>query len=83
MRSDVLLKRALEPLVIRLPGREDLRGGARAGDLDEHAVPGLPLPRRLVGQHRVPLRWVQRPQNHGPLLASQPGQIERDLDGDG
>jgi hypothetical protein len=78
VRSDVFLKRALEPLVISLPGREDLRGGARAGDLDEHTVPGLPLPRRLVGQHRVALRWVQRPQDHGPLVPSQPGQRERE-----
>ena len=74
VRSDVLLQRALEALVVRLPDGEELRGAARARDLDEHAVPGLPLPGRLVGEHRVPLRRVQRPQDHGPLVPSQPDQ---------
>ena len=67
VRNDVLLQRALEALVVRLPDGEELRGAARARDLDEHAVPGLPLPGRLVGEHRVPLRRVQRPQDHRPL----------------
>jgi hypothetical protein len=76
VRSDVLLKRALEALVVRLPDSEELRGAARARDLDEHAVPGLPLPGRLVGEHCVPLRRVKRPQDHGPLVPSQPDQRE-------
>lgn len=73
MRRDVLLERALEALVVGLPDREQLRGAARARDLDQHAAPApwVPLPRDLVGEHRVALRRVQRPQNHGPLITSQ------------
>ena len=76
VRSDVLLQRALEALVVRLPDGEELRRAACAHDLDKHVVPGLPLPGRLVGEHRVPLRRVQRPQDHGPLVPSQPDQGE-------
>jgi len=50
VRSDVLLQRALEALVVRLPDGEELRRAACAHDLDKHAVPGLPLPGRLVGK---------------------------------
>lgn len=53
--------------MVRLPDGEELRGAARASDLDEHAVPGLPLLGRLVGE---------RPQDHGPL------EVARDIVGD-
>ena len=49
--------------MVRLPDGKELRGAARASDLDEHAVPGLPLLGRLVGE---------RPQDHSPLVPSQP-----------
>jgi len=56
VRSDVLLQRALEALVVRLPDGEELLGTACARDLDEQAVPRLPLLGRLVGKHCIPLR---------------------------
>jgi hypothetical protein len=68
VRGDVLLERALKAVVVRLPGGEELRWCARARDLDKRAAPRVPLLRLLVGQHGVPLRGVQRPQDHRPLF---------------
>lgn len=63
----ILLERPLKPRMVRLPHRKKLPGTPRTGYLDQHPVPGLPLPRRLVCQPRIPLRQIQRPQKHHPL----------------
>ena len=44
VRSDVLLQRALEALVVRLPYGEELLRTACARDLDEQAVPSSVTP---------------------------------------
>ena len=44
VRSDVLLQRALEALVVRLPDGEELLRTACARDLDEQAVPSSVTP---------------------------------------
>jgi hypothetical protein len=67
MRGNVLLERSLKPVMVRLLDRKELRGRARARDLHQRAAAGVALLRLLVRQHRVPLRGVQRPQDHRPL----------------
>jgi hypothetical protein len=39
----------------------------------------VPLLRLLVRQHRVPLRWVQRPQDHRPLGHSGANQSNQPM----